>query len=73
MQFVRNANKFLFISIALLIGAFLIVFTKGLKIGIDFAGGGVVYFTGNLTDKNISDLTQKLSSQIDKLEIMEEK
>ena len=64
IQFIKNSNKFLLLSIIVFIVSVFLIFLKGIKKSIDFKGGTIINLTIESDNYDLSDLRDVLSSKL---------
>ena len=64
IQFIKNSNKFLLLSIMVFIVSVVLIFLKGIKKSIDFKGGTIINLTIESDNYDLSDLRDVLSSKL---------
>lgn len=69
MNFVKKSYVFVLISSFLVLFSLIFISVKGINIGIDFSGGGVVYFKGYLTNDNIWEIKKSISQKVNSVSI----
>ena len=64
IQFIKNSNKFLLLSITVFIVSVFLIFLKGIKKSIDFKGGTIINLTIESDNYDLSILRDVLSNKL---------
>ena len=64
IQFIKNSNKFLLLSIIVFIASVFLIFLKGIKKSIDFKGGTIINLTIESDNYDLSILRDVLSNKL---------